>query len=122
MLVLGGQTVVLDDAHHHDDAAAPASGHYHERRCAVAARRDAGALDCRWLAHAFFVRALIAASLVGIVCAVVGTYVVLKGLAFIGDAVSTPRFRASSRPTSQEPDLPRRRRSRPSRRPSPSAG
>jgi hypothetical protein len=31
------------------------------------------------LTHAFFVRALIAASLVGIVCAVVGTFVVLQG-------------------------------------------
>jgi manganese/iron transport system permease protein len=44
------------------------------------------------LTHAFFVRALIAASLVGIVCAVVGTFVVLKGLAFIGDAVSHAAF------------------------------
>ena len=44
------------------------------------------------LAHAFFVRALIAASLVGTVCAVVGTFVVLKGLAFIGDAVSHAAF------------------------------
>jgi ABC-type Mn2+/Zn2+ transport system permease subunit len=44
------------------------------------------------LTHAFFIRALIAASLVGIVCAVVGTFVVLKGLAFIGDAVSHAAF------------------------------
>jgi len=44
------------------------------------------------LTHAFFVRALIAASLVGIVCAVVGTFVVLKGLAFIGDAISHAAF------------------------------
>lgn len=44
------------------------------------------------LGHAFFVRALVAASLVGIVCAVVGTFVVLKGLAFIGDAVSHAAF------------------------------
>ena len=42
--------------------------------------------------HAFFVRALVAASLVGLVCAVVGTFVVLKGLAFIGDAVSHAAF------------------------------
>jgi manganese/iron transport system permease protein len=42
--------------------------------------------------HAFFVRALVAASLVGIVCAVVGTFVVLKGLAFIGDAISHAAF------------------------------
>lgn len=39
-----------------------------------------------------FVRALLAAALVGTVCAVVGTYVVLKGLAFIGDAVSHAAF------------------------------
>ena len=44
------------------------------------------------LGHAFFVRALIAAVLVGTVCAVVGTYVVLKGLAFIGEAVSHAAF------------------------------
>jgi manganese/iron transport system permease protein len=44
------------------------------------------------LTHAFFVRALIAAVLVGSVCAVVGTYVVLKGLAFIGEAVSHAAF------------------------------
>ncbi len=44
------------------------------------------------LNHAFFVRALIATALAGTVCAVVGTYVVLKGLAFIGDAVSHAAF------------------------------
>lgn len=44
------------------------------------------------LGHGFFVRALGAASLVGLVCAVVGTYVVLKGLAFIGDAISHAAF------------------------------
>ena len=44
------------------------------------------------LSHAFFVRAVAAAVLVGVVCAVVGTYVVLKGLAFIGEAVSHAAF------------------------------
>ncbi len=44
------------------------------------------------LTHAFFVRAMLAAILVGTVCAVVGTYVVLKGLAFIGEAVSHAAF------------------------------
>ena len=44
------------------------------------------------LSHAFFVRALLAAILTGTVCAVVGTYVVLKGLAFIGEAVSHAAF------------------------------
>jgi manganese/iron transport system permease protein len=44
------------------------------------------------LGHAFFVRALLAAALVGTVCAVVGTFVVLRGLAFIGDAISHAAF------------------------------
>ena len=44
------------------------------------------------LGRAFFLRAMVAAILVGTVCAVVGTYVVLKGLAFIGDAVSHAAF------------------------------
>ena len=44
------------------------------------------------LSHGFFTRALLAAILVGSVCAVVGTYVVLKGLAFIGEAVSHATF------------------------------
>jgi manganese/iron transport system permease protein len=44
------------------------------------------------LTHPFFVRALIAAILVGTVCAVIGTYVVLRGLAFIGDAISHAAF------------------------------
>ena len=37
---------------------------------------------------AFMQRALLAASLAALVCAVVGTFVVLKGLAFMGDAVA----------------------------------
>ena len=44
------------------------------------------------LAFEFFVRALIAASIVGLVCAVVGSYMVLRGLAFMGDAVSHSAF------------------------------
>ncbi len=44
------------------------------------------------LRYEFFVRALVAAGLVGTVTAVVGTFVVLKGLAFIGDAVSHAAF------------------------------
>jgi len=44
------------------------------------------------LGSAFFVRALLAAAIVGTVCAVVGTYVVLKGIAFIGDAISHAAF------------------------------
>jgi manganese/iron transport system permease protein len=40
------------------------------------------------LQYAFMVRGLVAAVLVGIVCAVVGTYVVLRGMAFFGDALA----------------------------------
>ena len=44
------------------------------------------------LAYPFFVRALAAASVVGLVCAVVGSYMVLRGLAFMGDALSHSAF------------------------------
>jgi manganese/iron transport system permease protein len=40
------------------------------------------------LSYGFFLRALAAVVLVGIACAIVGSYVVLKGLAFAGDAIS----------------------------------
>lgn len=40
------------------------------------------------LSYAFMQRGLIAAVLVGVVCAVVGTYVVLRGMAFFGDALA----------------------------------
>jgi manganese/iron transport system permease protein len=40
----------------------------------------------------FFVRALAASAMVGVVCAVVGTYMVLRGLAFMGDALSHAAF------------------------------
>jgi manganese/iron transport system permease protein len=40
------------------------------------------------LQYAFMVRGLLAAVMVGIVCAVVGTYVVLRGMAFFGDALA----------------------------------
>ena len=40
------------------------------------------------LAFTFIIRALIAAIIVGIVCSVLGTYVVLRGMAFFGDALS----------------------------------
>ena len=40
------------------------------------------------LAYAFFVRGLAAAVVVGIASAVVGTYVVLRGMAFLGDALA----------------------------------
>lgn len=40
------------------------------------------------LQYAFMVRGLVAAILVGIVCALMGTYVVLRGMAFFGDALA----------------------------------
>lgn len=40
------------------------------------------------LQYAFIVRGLLAAIMVGTICAVVGTYVVLRGMAFFGDAVA----------------------------------
>lgn len=40
------------------------------------------------LSYAFMVRGMIAAIMVGVVCALVGTYVVLQGMAFFGDALA----------------------------------
>lgn len=40
------------------------------------------------LKYGFMVRGMIAAVIVGIVCAVLGTYVVLRGMAFFGDALA----------------------------------
>jgi len=44
------------------------------------------------LDYEFFVRALVASALVGVACAVVGAFVVLKGMSFVGDAVSHSAF------------------------------
>ncbi|MEO8570453.1 MAG: metal ABC transporter permease [Chloroflexota bacterium] len=44
------------------------------------------------MSYVFMQRGLAAAILVGIVCAVMGAFVVLRGLAFIGDAVSHAAF------------------------------
>jgi manganese/iron transport system permease protein len=44
------------------------------------------------MAYGFMQRGLVAALMVGVLCAVMGTFVVLKGLAFIGDAVSHATF------------------------------
>ena len=44
------------------------------------------------LAYDFFVRALVASALVGVACADIGSFVVLKGMSFIGDAVSHAAF------------------------------
>ena len=47
------------------------------------------------LQYEFMVRGLLAAVTVGIVCGVLGTYVVLRGMAFFGDAHwRTPSCRA----------------------------
>lgn len=50
----------------------------------------AGIID--WIAtpmgYAFMVRGLLASLIVGTVCAVLGTFVVLRGMAFLGDALS----------------------------------
>jgi len=40
------------------------------------------------LSYTFMVRGLTAAVMVGIVCSVIGTYVVLRGMAFLGDALA----------------------------------
>jgi manganese/iron transport system permease protein len=40
------------------------------------------------LEYAFMLRALVAAIMVGIICAVVGSFVVLRGMAFFGDAMA----------------------------------
>ena len=44
------------------------------------------------LGYSFLVRGFVAAIMIGIICAVVGTFVVLKGLAFIGDALAHIAF------------------------------
>ncbi len=40
------------------------------------------------LQYPFMVRALLASTVVGVLCAVMGTYVVLRGMAFLGDALA----------------------------------
>src|SRR5690606_13390278 len=40
------------------------------------------------LSYEFMLRGMIAAVMVGIVCAVIGTFVVLRGMAFFGDALA----------------------------------
>jgi manganese/iron transport system permease protein len=44
------------------------------------------------LVLAFFQKAILASAIVGLVCAVVGSFVVLRGLAFMGDALSHSTF------------------------------
>ncbi|MDP9250600.1 MAG: metal ABC transporter permease [Chloroflexota bacterium] len=44
------------------------------------------------LGYDFFLRALAASAMVGLVCAVVGCYMVLRGYAFMGDALSHAAF------------------------------
>jgi manganese/iron transport system permease protein len=40
--------------------------------------------------YPFMIRGLEAALIVGVVCPVLGTYVVLRGMAFLGDALAQP--------------------------------
>lgn len=49
---------------------------------------DALAFLAEPLHHAFLVRGLAAGMVVGVVCAIVGTFVVLRGMAFLGDAMA----------------------------------
>ena len=81
-----GDRTIIDDAHHHDDA--------RRRRAALPRGRPLTMLDFLLgpMAYGFMQRGLVAAILVGIVCAVMGAFVVLRGLAFIGDAVSHAAF------------------------------
>ncbi len=44
------------------------------------------------LAYEFFLRAIAASAIVGLVCAVIGAFMVLRGLAFMGDALSHASF------------------------------
>jgi manganese/iron transport system permease protein len=44
------------------------------------------------LTSPLILRALLASAMVGVVCAVVGTYVVLRGIAFFGDAIAHAGF------------------------------
>jgi ABC-type Mn2+/Zn2+ transport system permease subunit len=44
------------------------------------------------LSYHFMQRALIAGTLIGAVCAIIGTYVVLKGLSFIGAGIAHASF------------------------------
>jgi manganese/iron transport system permease protein len=44
------------------------------------------------LTQPFFIRAMAASAIVGLVCATVGSYMVLRGLAFMGDALSHSAF------------------------------
>lgn len=44
------------------------------------------------LGYDFFLRALLASAMVGVVCAVIGSFMVLRGLAFMGDALSHAAF------------------------------
>jgi ABC-type Mn2+/Zn2+ transport system permease subunit len=60
------------------------------------------------MSYGFMQRGLVAAILVGIVCAVMGAFVVLRGLAFIGDAVSHAAFRDWSSRSSWDPVVHRR--------------
>ena len=50
----------------------------------------AGLFDWLWqpLQYGFMVRGLLAAIMVGIICPVIGSYMILRGMSFFGDALS----------------------------------
>ncbi len=53
---------------------------------------DLGEAALRPFQYGFMVRALLASVTVGVVCGIIGSYVVLRGLAFMGDAVAHAVF------------------------------
>jgi manganese/iron transport system permease protein len=63
-----------------------------ENATSTTARTDVLEFLLSPMAYSFMQRGLVAAALVGVVCAVMGAFVVLRGLAFIGDAVSHAAF------------------------------
>ena len=92
LLILEGQTVLLDDAHHHDSAAPASTTTTSRTRRGGRPATDRAVTLTEPLQYEFFIRALAASAIVGVVCAVVGTYMVLRGLTFMGDALSHAAF------------------------------
>ena len=90
----GGHVLVLPAGRADDHRRRPPSRRRPRRRAPLPRRGGLTMLDLILdpLAYGFMQRGLVAAVLVGIVCAVMGAFVVLRGLAFIGDAVSHAAF------------------------------
>ena len=109
LLVLGDQAVLLDDAHHHDRESG-GERHYHDE----VGSRDGHSTrsSIHWPTRSSCGRCW-RAIVVGLVCAVVGSYMVLRGLAFMGDALSHAAFPGSSSRTCSTARSTWGRRSRP---------